>query len=354
MLKRTISTLTLGAAMLVAAVPAAAQDRGTVEFGAFISYNMFDDAFQMDNAVGFGGRVSAFLDPRWSIEFDVSGGNATRPAGLADRSFMMIDSRLAFVPIKVGRASLILGAGMSHVDANVGAAFQDQSYGFNALVGGKIALSETAALRLDYVMYFNDPARHNSIRAGMAFYRRPEGKTNTVYQNTVTQAPAMPHSDSVSAAETRRLRMESAAYAALRDSLARNVATPLTASSVAALATMVEMVHFERDEAELDAVAKAILDDKVVIFNANPEMRIIITGYASSPGTDAYNMALGLRRARASKDYLVSRGVAENRIEISTRGENNLMVEGPGDVANAANRRGQFRLLIANPYLVKP
>ena len=54
------------------------------------------------------------------------------------------------------------------------------------------------------------------------------------------------------------------------------------------------------------------------------------------------------------KAYLVSRGVAANRIEITTRGENNLLVEGPGDVANAANRRGQFRLLIANPYLVRP
>jgi len=83
-------------------------------------------------------------------------------------------------------------------------------------------------------------------------------------------------------------------------------------------------------------------------------MKIVITGYASAPGTDAYNMALGLRRANASRDYLVSRGVAANRIEIATRGENNLLVEGPSDVANTANRRGQFRLLIANPYLVAP
>ncbi|MBA3854634.1 MAG: hypothetical protein C0503_09470 [Gemmatimonas sp.] len=97
-----------------------------------------------------------------------------------------------------------------------------------------------------------------------------------------------------------------------------------------------------------------MLDDKVAIFNANPDMKIVITGYASSPGTDAYNMALGLRRANASRDYLVSKGVAANRIEIATRGENNLLVEGPSDVANTANRRGQFRLLIANPYLVAP
>jgi peptidoglycan-associated lipoprotein len=78
-------------------------------------------------------------------------------------------------------------------------------------------------------------------------------------------------------------------------------------------------------------------------------MRIVITGYASSPGTDTYNMALGMRRATAAKAYLVSQGVGAERIEIATRGENNLLVVGPGEVANAANRHGQFRLLVADP-----
>jgi peptidoglycan-associated lipoprotein len=345
--------LTIGAAMMIAAIPATAQDRGTVEFGGFLSYNMFEDAYQMNNAIGFGGRIATFLDPRWSLEFDINGGTATRPSGLADRSFTMLDARVAFIPVKIGVTSLILGAGMSHVDANVGGAFTDQNFGYNLLIGGKLAMTETAALRLDYVHYLNDGATHGSVRAGLALYRRPEGKNTVVH--SVTQAPATAQRpDSVSAAETRRLRQAAMDYQNLRDSLARNAASPMTASSVAALATMLEMVHFERDESSLDAVARAILDDKVVIFKANPEMKIVITGYASSPGTDAYNMALGLRRANASRDYLVSQGVAMNRIEIATRGENNLMVEGPSDVANAANRRGQFRLLIANPYLLAP
>lgn len=349
MIKRT---LTLGAAMIVAAAPMAAQDRGTIEFGGFASWNQFASALQMNDALGFGGRLGAYLDPRWAIEFDVNGGSATRPAGLSDRSFMMLDARLAFVPIKVGRASLVLGGGASHVDANVGGPFQAQNFGYHALVGGKLALTETSALRVDYLRYFNDGEQHGSIRAGLALARRPMGRTTTNTVMQTTQAPARP--DSVSAAETRRLREQDRRYVALRDSLQRNPVRAMTPSSVAALATMLEMVHFERDQSTLDGVARAILDDKVAIFNANPDMKIVITGYASSPGTDAYNMALGLRRANASRDYLVSKGVAANRIEIATRGENNLLVEGPSDVANTANRRGQFRLLIANPYLVAP
>ncbi|HEU4996937.1 MAG TPA: OmpA family protein [Gemmatimonadaceae bacterium] len=74
----------------------------------------------------------------------------------------------------------------------------------------------------------------------------------------------------------------------------------------------------------------------------------------SQPGTEAYNMALGLKRAEAAKAYIVWLGVDAVRIEIATRGEGQLAVEGPGEIANAANRRGQFRVLIADPYLVKP
>ena len=66
-----------------------------------------------------------------------------------------------------------------------------------------------------------------------------------------------------------------------------------------------------------------------------------ISGFASRPGTEAYNMALGLRRAEAARAHLVSRGVDPIRIKIATRGEAQLFIEGPGETADAANRRGQ-------------
>lgn len=348
-------TLIVGAAILIAAVPAAAQQRGSMEFGAFISMNAFDNAYQMDNAIGFGGRIGAFLTPRVSLEMEANQGNAKRPSGLADRSYRFIDTRVLWAPMQIGRATLLLGGGVQHADANVNEAWEDESYGFHALLGGKIAISERAALRVDYTRYFNSGANHGSLKAGISLYRHPDAKQAIVHQTmAAAPMPMMTHSDSVSAAETRRLRALEASYAALRDSLRRNPVQAMTPSSVAALATMLEMINFERDQSDLDEVSRAILRDKVVIFNANPDMRIVITGYASQPGTDAYNLALGFRRATAAKAYLVSQGVAANRIEITTRGEQNLLVEGPGDVANAANRRGQFRLLIADPYLVKP
>ena len=348
-------TLTVGAAMLIAAVPAAAQQRGTLEVGAFVSSNAFDSAFRMDNAIGFGGRFGAYLHPRWSVEFEGNGGTAGRPSGLADRSYRFLDGRIVAVPARIGRVGLLLGGGVSHVDANVSNDFTDQAYSLHALAGAKLTLNERSALRVDYTRYFKDGIQHGSLKAGLSLSLHPKSQATVVTtMNAATiNAPTM-HADSVSAAETRRLRAEAASYAALRDSLAQNRAAPLTASNVAAMATMLEMIHFERDESALDDASRAILNDKVTIFNANPEMKIVITGYASAPGTDAYNMALGFRRATAARDFLMTQGIAQDRIEITTRGENNLVVDGPGEVANAANRRGQFRLLIADPYLMAP
>ena len=157
--------------------------------------------------------------------------------------------------------------------------------------------------------------------------------------------------DSVSAAETARLRAVEASYQGLRDSLAVPKPVP-PASSAEALATMEQKIFFENNRSDLTDSAQTILNDKIAIFGANPAMRIVIVGFASQPGTNTHNMALGLKRAEAAKAYLVLHGIDPVRIEIATRGEGELAVEGRTEVADAANRRGQFRLLIADPYLV--
>jgi peptidoglycan-associated lipoprotein len=126
------------------------------------------------------------------------------------------------------------------------------------------------------------------------------------------------------------------------------------ASSASALTTMNALIYFENDQSNLSDSAKAILEEKVAIFRANPEMRIEILGYASEPGTEHYNFALGGRRAEAAQTYLVGRGIHKDRIEIVTRGKGELVVEGPGEVAAAQNRRDEFRLLIGSGYLVQP
>lgn len=159
-----------------------------------------------------------------------------------------------------------------------------------------------------------------------------------VDMNTITSFDMISSFDGVD-----RLRKMDAIYPALRDYPAGTTST----LSRSEHATMTETIHFGHDRSELSREARAILRNKVPVFTAHPSMRITVTGYASQPGTRAYNTALGLRRAEAARDYLVSQGVSEHRIEIVTRGEDGLAVRGPSEATDAANRRGEFTILLA-------
>jgi outer membrane protein OmpA-like peptidoglycan-associated protein len=354
-----LRALSIGVAVLAMTMPAAAQQRGTVEFGGFASHTAFDGRLGINDSWGAGGRVGAFLFPQLSVEFEAGGGTASRTLGRRSVNVGDFSARRTGVPFRSGRVSVLLGAGVGHTDTHFLESDGDhgngtsngQSYGYHGLVGGKLALSDRVALRADWIQSFmaNGGDRNRSLHLGMSVYRHPLGTMTTVFR-TMPAPPVVHRMDSVSAAETQRLRGVEVSYRALRDSLA----TPRPASSAAALATMRERIYFAHDRSDLSDAAKAILRDKVPVFRANPAMRIIIVGFASKPGTAAYNMELGLRRAEAAKAYLVSQNIDPIRIEIATRGAGQLLVEGPGETADAANRRAEFRLQVADPHLMPP
>ena len=339
-------------ALLAGALPATAQQRGSLEFGAFGSNSRFDAGLGMASSWGAGGRIGLFLTPRLSIEFEGGGSKAGRTLGLSSVNVGVLAARLTAVPVKSGRLSILLGGGIDHSDT-----YFMESYGINGLLGAKYALSQNVAFRVDAIPSYMVNGKFTNFRMhfGLSILRSPSNYTNTVTRTVAgpAAAPFTQRPDSVSAFETRRLRGIAVSYQNLRDSLARPVKF-VPPSSAAALATMKEMIYFQNDRAELSDSARAILRDKVTVFRANPAMRIVITGFASQPGTNEYNMKLGTQRAEAAKAYLVSQGVDPIRVEIATKGEGQLVVEGPGELADAENRRGQFRLLIADPYLAAP
>ncbi len=326
-----------GAVICIGAVPVAAQERGTMEFGAFGSVASFDKALSLTSAFGGGGRVGMFLDPRWSIEFEDAEMRAKRPNGLKDVNVGILSGRLVGVPIVAGRWSVLLGAGAGvSTETNF-----LHSYGVDVLGGVKFKINDKAALRVDGVWDWlanEDWKSYQSVRAGITLYRHPNRRVETV----MVPGPMQHSADSVSAAETRRLREADAALRALRDSI-RN-ARPLSAAS---MATMEADIRFPFDQSELTDSAKLVLDDKVEVFRANPDMSIAIVGHTDLVGTAGYNEALGERRAMAAKAYLVSKGIAANRIMIESRGMTQPTTSTPGEGAQAQNRRAIFRFRVA-------
>jgi peptidoglycan-associated lipoprotein len=346
----------VGIAAVLWAAPAVAQQRGTIEFGGFASAASFDNNLLLKTGYGGGGRIGAFLDPRWSLEFEDAEMRATRPNGLRDVNVGLLSGRIVGVPVQSGKLSLLfgLGAGVS-TETNF-----MHSYGLDGLVGAKIALRDNLAFRVDGVWDWlanENWKSYKSVRAGFSVYRRPshivEVQTRTV--TVASGAVAVPvHEDSVSASETRRLRDRDEALRALRDSL-RNAPVRMNPVTTAkSMETMEASIHFAFDKSVLTDSAKAILDDKVTVFRANPGMTIVMVGYTDLKGSAAYNMALGGRRALAAKEYIVSKGIARSRVLMESEGEGMQLPNTAGEAGEAVNRRAIFRLLMVPDVILKP
>ena len=78
-----------------------------------------------------------------------------------------------------------------------------------------------------------------------------------------------------------------------------------------------------------------------------PGARATVEGHADERGTRDYNLALGERRANSAKNYLVSLGVAENRLRTLSQGEERPAAMGSDETAWARNRRA-VTVMISN------
>lgn len=103
-------------------------------------------------------------------------------------------------------------------------------------------------------------------------------------------------------------------------------------------------VLFGYNKASLTSAARTMLDDLASRLRSNPQSKLTVTGHADERGTFDYNYELGLQRAQAAKDYLVSKGIEAFRITADSFGEQNPVAEGHNEAAWRQNRRAGFSL----------
>jgi len=99
------------------------------------------------------------------------------------------------------------------------------------------------------------------------------------------------------------------------------------------------MVFFDWDSTRLSPASMNVLEQARDAFKARQGARVTATGHTDTTGTEAYNMALSLRRANAVKDALVKLGVPAAAITTVGRGEQGLLVQtGDGDQRHRQGR----------------
>ena len=97
--------------------------------------------------------------------------------------------------------------------------------------------------------------------------------------------------------------------------------------------------HFDFDSAKLKPEGERKIDEIVEPLRDAAEVRIVVEGYTDSIGSDAYNQRLSQRRADAVRDYMVSRGIATERIETRGHGEADPVATNATPEGRARNRR---------------
>ena len=101
-------------------------------------------------------------------------------------------------------------------------------------------------------------------------------------------------------------------------------------------------IFFDFDKYAIRPDAAATLQANIDWLKTNASALVLIEGHCDERGTNAYNLALGDRRARAARDYLVARGVAAERITMISYGEERPVCIARTEACWARNRRAHF------------
>jgi hypothetical protein len=104
------------------------------------------------------------------------------------------------------------------------------------------------------------------------------------------------------------------------------------------------MVFFDWDSTRLGDASMNVIEQAANAFKAKQGARVTATGHTDTSGSEAYNMALSLRRANAVKDALVKVGVPASAITTVGRGEAGLLVQTGDGVREPQNRRVEITI----------
>lgn len=107
-----------------------------------------------------------------------------------------------------------------------------------------------------------------------------------------------------------------------------------------------ENIYFDFDKSDLSQGARDVLSKNAnILLKDKPNIKIQIAGHCDERGSAEYNLALGERRAKAAEQYLVTLGVAADRLSTISYGKEKPAVEGHDEAAWAKNRRAEFTIM---------
>ena len=108
-------------------------------------------------------------------------------------------------------------------------------------------------------------------------------------------------------------------------------------------------VYYEFDSPSLRVEAEETLKQNADWMKANPTFRVEIEGHCDDIGSAEYNLALGAKRAQTAKDFLVTQGIAPERLVTISYGKEAPACFDPTEECRVKNRRARFVIFTELP-----
>jgi peptidoglycan-associated lipoprotein len=99
---------------------------------------------------------------------------------------------------------------------------------------------------------------------------------------------------------------------------------------------------FDYDKSDLREDARAVLAKDAEWLRKYPSTKLLVEGHCDERGTEEYNLALGDRRANATKEYLAAMGVSDARVQTVSFGKDKPFCSADNDQCWQENRRAHF------------
>lgn len=339
-------------ALVFATMPAVADDVGhwyfTPQVGGLTSDN---DRNIEDKDWLFGLSIGKHLSERWSMELNVNTAELEGPGGLSQIDFhaVSLDVLRVFARDRAVSPYITLGIGALRTDTGS----HDDDFMAQAGVGLMARLWQNASgtsafsLRPELKARFDDAGRVHFrdylATLGLQFSFGPQ----RVAQSAPIVAPAPAPEPAPAPAPVPPADSDGDGVLDPQDrcpGTPRGVAVDAYGCERKGSVTL-EGVTFELDSADLTAESRPVLARIAEDLKKYQRLRVEVQGHTDSSGSDAYNLKLSERRARAVRDYLISQGVASSQVEARGYGETQPIASNATPEGRAMNRRVVMKVL---------
>ena len=103
-----------------------------------------------------------------------------------------------------------------------------------------------------------------------------------------------------------------------------------------------QRIHFDYDRSAIKSEYKSVLEGNANWMKDHSGAKVVVEGHCDERGSTEYNIALGWRRARSTKNYMVSLGISPSRLVTKSYGEERSLCTESNESCWWKNRRAEF------------